>query len=136
MTPVKIERTDAELESDLHRLLHRYPPLAHDRHRVSVAVHDGVVTLKGFVKSIPTYAYVKEHVEAIPGIREIDATEFYNDEDIRLHAGHVIPYGVMVAVEYGAVILSGRMPESMTAEDLVKKVALVPGVHRVITSFV
>jgi osmotically-inducible protein OsmY len=37
--------------------------------------------------------------------------------------------------EYGAVILTGYLPEDASVAELVEKIAQVPGVHRVVTAF-
>lgn len=131
---IPLERSDTSIESDIHRVLHgNYPPLKHDRHRIKAEVVDGVITLTGYVRTQPTFAYLMQQLNQIPGVQAVRATQFFNDEAIRLSVGHVVPMGVQVNVEYGAVILTGKLPEGMTVEDVVKQVGLVPGVHRVLT---
>jgi osmotically-inducible protein OsmY len=38
-------------------------------------------------------------------------------------------------IQYGVVVLSGRLPAGKTAEEIVRQVAQVPGVRRVVTTF-
>lgn len=128
-------RPDIDIEKDAQNLMRHYPPLTNDRRRVSVTAQDGVVTVAGHVKSTPTYLYLLDHVAAIPGVKEVVNGGFYVDEEIRLHLGRVVPPGVNVNVEYGAVILAGRLPEGVQIENLVRQVGLVPGVNRVLTTF-
>ncbi|MFW5692049.1 MAG: BON domain-containing protein [Chloroflexota bacterium] len=134
-TKEKAPRSDAQIEAEVQRVLHSYPPLVHDRHRLTITVNDGMLKVSGYVKSVPTYHYLRENLTRIEGVREVDANELYDDENIRRDVGQVVPYGVQVIVEYGAVILAGQLNEDAAVEDLVRKVALVPGVHRVLTTF-
>ena len=129
------KRPDADIRADIHHMEKSYPPLANDRHKVKFAVEDGVVTLSGYVKAPPTYNYVINSLKAITGIRSLDHSEFYCDEHLRLHVGAVLPSGVRVMVEYGAVVLTGTPPEGTKVEDIVREVGTVDGVHRVITDF-
>jgi osmotically-inducible protein OsmY len=132
---VKAARSDSQIQSAINKLMKSYPPLAHDRHRIQTTVADGTVTITGYVKAMPTYTYVRNNLSRLNGIQQIDAKEFFNDEALRLDIGRAVPSGVQVVVEYGAVILAGKLPAGTTAEDVVRKVALVPGVHRVLTTF-
>lgn len=128
-------RPDVDIEEDIQRIMRTYPPLSHDSHRIQVQVQDGSVTISGYVKALQTARYLRNRIATTPGVRAVNADALFDDESIRLQVGRVIPVGVYVNPEYGAVILSGKPPSDVSVEDLVKKVALVPGVHRVITSF-
>lgn len=128
-------RPDIDIKTDVAHLLMSYPPLAHDRHQIKYTVEDGVVTLSGYVKAAPTFRYVLNRLPDIPGVKAVHTQDFYNDDALRLDIGRLVPPGVTVTMEYGAVILAGTLPEGTTVEDLVKEVALVSGVHRVLTSF-
>ncbi len=110
-----------------------YPPLMHDRHRIKVEVNNGDVILSGHVKVPQTANYLLRHVQAVPGVKAVDVQAIYNDEAIRLDVGQVVPPGIQIVVEYGAVVLVGELPVGVEAEALVKTVAKVAGVHRVLT---
>ncbi|GAB4522923.1 MAG: hypothetical protein OHK0046_36160 [Anaerolineae bacterium] len=127
-------RPDIDIEEDLHDVVRAYPPLNHDRRNYKFDVKDGVVTLTGHVKGKPTYEYVLNAVPLVSGVRSFEAARFYNDDDLRLDVGQVVPPGVLVTMEYGSAILSGHLPEDASIEDVVRAVARVPGVHRVLTS--
>jgi len=128
--------SDLDVEAAIHHATTNYAPLMHDRHRVKFSVDEGVVTLSGYVKAAPTYRYLLNHIDDVKGVKEVVVQDFYSDEEIRRDVGQAVPPGVLVTLEYGSVILSGNLPADAQAEDIVKRVALVPGVHRVLTSFV
>ena len=134
-TTTRRSDTDIDLHARIQHELTSYPPFMADRHRVRYIVNDGVVTVTGYVKSAITETYVVNRVRNIPGVNDVIDDHFYNDEEIRLNVGGVVPPGVMVTMEYGAVILSGSLPEGTTVEQLVHQVGQVPGVHHVVTSF-
>jgi osmotically-inducible protein OsmY len=132
-TDVTTQPSDTDIEARVHDVMHGYPPLTNDRHQVSVTVENATITVAGHVKTLVTFKYVRENLAAIPGVTGLDSEQFFNDESIRRGVGHVVPAGTQVNVEYGAVILTGPTPDD--PEALVKEVALVPGVRRVITAF-
>jgi osmotically-inducible protein OsmY len=129
-----VERHPLDIEHDIHELIHTYAPLRHDRHRVHITVNDGHVVLSGYIKAIPTYEYLVNNVPLIDGVKSVDSTNLHEDETIRREVGQVVPAGIQVNIEYGAVILSGSLPQGVTIEELAQKVGMVPGVHRVISS--
>jgi osmotically-inducible protein OsmY len=128
-------RPDIDIDADIDHLLRTYPPLTNDRHRVEFALRDGMVTVSGYVKSLATQNYVINEVSRIHGVRGLETTSFYNDDAIRRDVGRAIAPGIVARVEYGAVILGGNLPEGANVASMVRKIALVPGVHRVITGF-
>lgn len=134
-TPSVVHHTDVMIEEDIHDLMLSYTPVKHDRHQLHVSVNDGNVSVKGYVKGRPAYTFLVEQLPKVKGVKTVDISELYYDENIRIQTGHVIPPGVLVAVEYGAVILSGKLAPGLTVEEVVKRVAQVPGVRRVLTSF-
>lgn len=134
MLPVKT-RADEDILDDIHDLFTTYPPLQHDRHAIEIRVERGVVTVAGHIKAMPTYEYLAFNLPKVKGIQHINADNLYEDETIRREVGKVIPLGIQVRIEYGAVILTGTLSSDMTVEDVVNKVAGVRGVGRIITMF-
>ncbi|MEQ8676946.1 MAG: hypothetical protein RLP44_07770 [Aggregatilineales bacterium] len=128
-------RPDMDILADIHHVERGYPPLVNDRHQVNFEVNDGVVTVSGYTKATPTYNYTLGRVADIDGVKEVIAHNFFNDETIRLDVGRTIPVGVVLSVEYGTVILAGKLPDGTTIEEVVREVGLVEGVRRVITEF-
>jgi hypothetical protein len=131
---ITLARHDLDIRADINRLMIRYPPLSHDRDQIEIDVQDGVVTLRGYVRSRPTYEYLLNHIPAIRGVKTVDHDEFFCDEVLRLQLGRLVPYGVIVNLDYGTAILTGKRPEDISIEKLVKQIAQIRGVHRVITS--
>lgn len=129
------KRPDIDIERAIHNLYTRYPPMMHDRHRVKLQVEDGEVTVSGHIKSKITYQLLLQNLPTVAGISAIHADKLYNDETIRFQVGRSVPVGMLVTVEYGAVVLSGRLPDDTNIEALVAQIAKVPGVNRVLTTF-
>ena len=69
------------------------------------------------------------------GVTGVDLSRLFDDDFIRLEAGKAIPVGVIANIEYGTVVLTGRLPQNMSADEVVSKVGTVPGVRRVVTAF-
>lgn len=126
---------DMDIEANIYRMMRAYPPLMHDRHQVEISVKEGIVTVKGHVKSAVTHGFLLNMLSRAEGVQDVDVSGLYNDESIRLNVARHIPPGVMVNMEYGAVILSGHLPDNADVEALVKAVSEVPGVHRIVTAF-
>ncbi|MDX1993298.1 MAG: BON domain-containing protein [bacterium] len=134
-TPVRAERPDMDIQEEIHDHLTDYPPLSHDRHRVHVEVQNGAVTVSGHVKTPQTLRYLINKIEQVEGVKSVTNEGLYDDETLRLEVGRLVPVGVFVNTEYGAVILSGNLAAGAAVESLVQQVAQVPGVHRVLTTF-
>lgn len=135
MAEAQTTRPDVDILDDIHDLMTGYPPLMHDRHRVTIDVADGHVTVSGHVKSLTTRRFLMNSVfPQVAGIQQVDDSALYDDEAIRRDVAHLVPYGVYVNTEYGAVILSGTLPANLDEEALVQQIATVDGVHRVLTS--
>lgn len=131
----QITRPDVDIEEDIRNVIAHYPPLTADRHQLHIAAHNGEVILSGHVRSLITYGYLVERVRAIPGVHGINADQLYCEERIRIESGRPLPMGVIANAIYGTVVLTGTLPTGTSAEDVVKDVALIPGVIRVVTKF-
>lgn len=127
-------RPDLDIEGDIHDLIATYPPLTHDRHQFHVTVTDGNVTVAGAIKSRVTYSYLLERLPQIAGVRSVNHSMLFYDDDIRLNLGRLIPLGVFVNMEYGVVKLSGTLPAGMNLEALVQEISHIGGVQRVVAA--
>ncbi|MFO7323746.1 MAG: BON domain-containing protein [Chloroflexota bacterium] len=127
-------RPDTDIEADIQNLIIHYPPLNNDRHQITVTVRDGVAILSGHIRSLNTYDYFMRRLPSVPGLRDVNAEKLYVDENLRLAAGQVLPAGLIANVEYGTVILTGRQPEGITVDEVVARLATIPGVVRVVTA--
>jgi hypothetical protein len=128
------QRPDMDIEADLQELLVLYPPLAHDRHRLRYTVQDGHITIAGHVLSRVTHHYLVNNLPLLDGVQSVDTSQLYQDEDIRIDIGRLMPFGIFVNVEYGTVKLTGKLPPDTTVEGLVNQAMTVPGVERVVTA--
>jgi len=128
-------RPDMDIEEDIHTMIAHYPPLQADRHRFDIDVVDGVVIPHGHVKTVISRRYLIDQIAKVRGVLSVNSDRLYDEEDIRLEAGQRIPTGVIINVSYGAVILTGALPEGATEEEVARAVAQVPGVERVVTKF-
>lgn len=129
------QRPDIDIAEDIASLIRSYDPLFQSRHWFTYQVRDGVVTLRGNVKSAIAERVLLDNVPDIPGVREVHAEELYNDEELRLRIGREVPPGVLVTVDFGRVVLSGTLPPRRKPEPLIKKVEKLPGVRKVVNSF-
>ncbi len=133
MTPMT--RPDVDIEEDIYNLIAHYPPLVSDRHQLRIEARSGEVILSGHVRSLITRRYLLDRVRAIAGVTSVNADQLYCEETIRIESGRPIPQGVIANAIYGTVVLTGTLPTGTSADDVVKNVALIPGVERVVTKF-
>ncbi|NDJ61637.1 MAG: BON domain-containing protein [Chloroflexi bacterium] len=127
-------RPDVDILEDLHRAIGDYPPLVADRRRYRISIDDGHVTLSGHVRTPINRRTLIERVQAVADVQSVTTDDLHDDETIRIAAGQAVPAGMSVIVEYGAVILSGRLPAGAAAEPVVERVLTIPGVTRVVTA--
>ena len=129
-------RPDVDIIEDIEDLIVHYPPTMRDRHYFHVTSQNGHVTVRGHVKSPITRSILLEILPQVEGVIAVNADELYDDESIRLDVGRLVEPGVMFAnVQYGVVVLSGRVPPDMQVDRLKSEVSKTPGVRQVITAF-
>jgi hypothetical protein len=76
-----------------------------------------------------------EALEHIQGVSGVEDERLHDEETIRHEIGQHIPSGVFASVDYGTVILTGRVPAHTSAAEITAGVSQVQGVRRVVTSF-
>lgn len=128
-------RADVDIAADIDAIIVRYPPLAHDRGHLQVSVNNGVAAVAGHVRSFNTRDYFLQALAGVDGLKSVNADYLHADEAVRLALGQVIPAGVITTVEYGTVVFSGRLPEGISADEVVSRAGGVPGVRRVVAVF-
>ncbi len=133
-TPVSA-RPDVDIEQDVNHIFHTYPPLLHDRSRITLTVKDGVVTVRGHTKTAQSREIFVREANKIEGVQSVESSELYDDDALRIKTGQVTPFGVFTSVSYGAVVLTGRLPEGATVGETVAKVEKIAGVRKVIPNF-
>ncbi|CAG1771662.1 hypothetical protein BAC2_01874 [uncultured bacterium] len=133
MTDTLIVRPDMDIDADVIDIILRYPPLVSDRHHIQVKVNDGVVSFIGHTSNPINRGYLVDRVMALPGVVDVNAEALYDDVNISLATGQVLPTGVIANTYYGTVVLSGKAPADV--DTVAMRVAQVPGVVRVVTTF-
>lgn len=130
-----INRPDVDIVEELGDIIAHYPPLQQDRHRLTITSAGGVVDLSGHVKTPISRRYLVDKARSVPGVRGVNSERLYDEQVIRLEVGRRIPNGVLANVQYSTVILTGELPEGVTAQEVVAQVAQIPGIERVVTKF-
>src|SRR5687767_15020665 len=102
-------RPDVDILSDVQTMIYRYPPLNQDRHHLETAVENGRLILSGYVKTWNTRRYLETAAPELRGVTSVDLSHLFDDDSIRLEIGKVIPVGVIANIEYGTVVLTGRV---------------------------
>jgi len=131
---VSIARPDVDIHADVNNLILHYPPLASDQHQIRILVANGVVHLGGHVRSTPSRRYLIDAIPTIQGVTGVNDAALYDEDMLRLEIGKVLPTGLQVNMRYGTAILSGKLPDGTSEEELVK-LASLPGVERVVVNF-
>jgi hypothetical protein len=126
-------RTSVDILADIQRWTNTYPPFVNDRHHVEIDIHNGVVQVRGNTKSPITRTYVQEHLREVDGVQAVDVSAWHDDDTIRLALGKLLPAGVIANVEWGMVVLSGKLPADGEVEALMAQVGTIAGVRRVVT---
>lgn len=126
-----IHRPDEDIEEAITDLIRSYRPLRASRPFFTFAATHGQVKFMGNIRTPQERHVLAERLPHIAGVRGIDLSELYDDEQLRFAVGQVLPYGVYATLQYGAVALTGRLPEGMSAESLIDQVRAVAGVRRV-----
>lgn len=125
-------RLDMDILADIQLWIYTYPPLSHDRRHIHVSVEDGVAHVSGNIKTPITRDYLHKHIREVPGVRQIEDANLYDDDSIRLGLGNIVPPGALANPEWGMVVLSGKLPSGETLEALVGQIGQIAGVHKVV----
>jgi len=108
---------------------------------MDVSVQDGIVTLTGTVGSMIMKRIIVDEVSRLPGVRAVQANEFYDDTSLQLVVAralasnpstHLADDQVYIHVHHGRVVLTGRVSSSAKREAIEETAAAVPGVRGVV----
>jgi len=119
---------DVDIEADIRAFVRSFDPLKQSDRYFSYHVQDGVVTLKGNVRSAAAKHALLENLPKIKGVKAIHAESLYDDDALRLAIGRLVPSGTIVRVNYGRVVLSGYLPSGTDSQAVIDKVKGVAGV--------
>lgn len=129
-------RADEDIAAEIDHLITHYPPLAHDRHALTIEVEAGQVTVRGNVMSPNTAEYLLHRLGDVAGVQGVKADQLYDDQTLRLEIARLLPPGVMVAMmRQGQVVLTGDLTPNSNFDALAAPLVNLPGVRRVINGF-
>jgi len=132
---INVLRSDVDILDDIHNLVHKYPPASHDHDYFRVTVKDGAATVSGHLRSAVVHRWIRGTLPQVVGLQSLNLDTLYNDDELRLQIGHLVPPGVFVNVNHGVVTLTGHLPDTLTDAELVQQVSSVKGVTRIATLF-
>lgn len=128
-------RPDVDIEEEITQIVRSYSPLKASRSYFTYQSVNGRVVLVGNVRNPQARRVLLENIPRIQGVESVDASRLYDDEMIRFAVGQLLPPGVVASVHYGAVALTGRLPQDASADTIVQAVEQVAGVRRVGAEF-
>ncbi|HRE46120.1 MAG TPA: BON domain-containing protein [Aggregatilineales bacterium] len=129
------DRPDVDIEEDIKQIINTFTPLKTSKPYFTLQVSNGVVTVQGNVRNPQARRVLLDNAPRITGVQKVDASAFFDDEQVRYDVGGVLPPGVHASVLFGAVALTGKLPEHATAEAIITLVSQVAGVRRVGVDF-
>lgn len=128
-------RPDVDIEEEIELLIRSFAPLKASRGYFKFKSTNGHVVVEGNIRSPQARRVLIDNIPHIRGVVNCDSTRLYDDEMVRIAVGQLLPPGVVASVHYGAVALTGQLPDGASADTIVKAVAEVPGVRRVGAEF-
>jgi osmotically-inducible protein OsmY len=128
-------RPDVDIEEEVDLLIRSFAPLKASRGYFTVKSVKGRVKIAGNVRSPQARRVLLDNVPHIRGVVSCDGSELYDDEMIRFAVGQLLPPGVVSSVHYGAVALTGDLPDGASADEILNAVRSVKGVRRVAADF-
>ncbi len=134
MEPVE-RRPDVDIEEEIGQLVRSFSPLKASRSYFTYKTSGGHVKVSGNVRSPQARRVLLDNIPRIKGVVSCDGSELYDDEMVRFAVGQLLPPGVFANVHFGAVALTGRLPDSASADTIVNVVRGVKGVRRVGADF-
>ncbi len=128
-------RPDVDIEEEIELLCRSFAPLKASRGYFKATSVDGHVKVHGNVRNPQARRVLLDNIPHIRGVVDCAGSDLYDDEMIRFSVGQLLPPGVLASVHYGAVALTGTLPEGASADAIVEAVKAVPGVRRVGAEF-
>ena len=128
-------RPDVDIEEEIELLIRSFAPLKASRGYFSFKSTQGHVRVQGNVRNPQARRVLLDNVPHIRGVVDCDSTELYDDEMVRLAVGQLLPPGVFANVHYGAVALTGSLPDGASADMITRAISALPGVRRVGAEF-
>jgi BON domain-containing protein len=135
---------DAELEEAARDALVRYGTLRIWGHAQQITARNGVVTLEGHVRTIPSKVLAERLIRQVPGVREL-VNNLFVDTDLEVAAAQALAHdprtvdnfpGILVGCAFGEILLKGSVGTQETKKAAGEIVAQVPGVREVTNELV
>jgi osmotically-inducible protein OsmY len=135
MDSFRASRPDVDIEEDVAQIIRSYPPLQMSRPYFTYKSLGGVIQLRGNVRTPQARRVLVENAARIAGVSQVDDTDLFDDEALRMAVGDVIGLsgqsGVYATVHGGVVALTGNKLAHDAAASLINAVQAIPGVRRV-----
>src|SRR4051794_17495355 len=129
-------RPDIDIEEEIEQLTRSFAPLKASRGYFTTRSQNGRVKVTGNIRNPQARRVLMDNIPQIRGVVDCDGSELYDDEMIRFAVGQLLPPGVMASVHYGAVALTGHLPDGASVTEITSAIAAVKGVRRVANDFV
>ncbi len=130
MQPEVQTRPDMDIEDDINASLRRFAPLMAARRFFKIQCIGGHVKVRGNSGSPQSKRVLLDHIQKTRGVINVDLSDLYDDETIRLNIGAILSEGIQVNVQFGAVVLISKWLDSNP--DILHKVSSVAGIRRIV----
>ncbi len=128
-------RPDVDIEEEIELLIRSFAPLKASRPYFTAQSVDGNVKVEGNVRTPQARRVLIDNIPHIRGVVRCDSSQLYDDEMVRVAVGQLLPPGVISNVHFGAVALTGKLPEGALADTIAEAIRAIPGVRRVGVEF-
>ena len=132
MQPVGQMRPDMDIEEDINASLREFSPLKAARGFFRIQSTRGKVTVSGNVGSPQARRMLLHYVLKTAGVSNVDMSDLYDDADLRLNIGGMIPDGILVSVHFGSVVLNSKLPDDH--QETLRRVRSSAGIRKVVMS--
>ncbi len=130
-----VHRPDEDIEEEIELLIRSFSPLKSSRGYFTYKSVDGHVVVEGNVRSPQARRVLLDNIPHIRGVVSCDSAKLVDDEMVRIAVGELLPPGVLASVHFGAVALTGNLPDGASADTIIDAVSKIPGVRRVGAEF-
>jgi BON domain len=123
-------RPDVDIEEDINSSLRDFSPLKAARGFFRIQSTSGNVTVSGNVGSPQAKHMLRRYVLKTSGVSNVDMSNLYDDEQLRLNIGGMIPDDILVSVHFGNVVLNSRRPDGH--QETLRRVRSAAGIRKVV----
>lgn len=124
-------RPDVDIEDDIRQIISSFAPLKASRGYFTYHSDHGKVSLHGNVRSPQSRRVLLDNIPRVRGVRGYEAADLFDDEEVKFKVAQLLPPGMFANVHYGAVAVTGALPEGASAATIEQAIQAVPGVRRV-----